>query len=100
MELPHFSYVLILSGDIINILYWNLKIHFSLEEAYSLFLVGIFLLAHANTESASEYSQMMKPPILHRKEITNIRINRTWYKQIYIRKPVLLLSLTKQSLGE
>lgn len=44
MELPHFSYVPILFGDTVNIIYWNLKIHFSPEEAYSVFLVEIFLL--------------------------------------------------------
>ena len=58
----YFSYMLILFGGIANILYWNLKIHFSLKEAYSFFLVEIFLLA--NTESANEHSQRMKVPIL------------------------------------
>lgn len=69
MELPHFSYVPILFGDTVNIIYWNLKIHFSPEEAYSFFLVAIFLLANANTESANEYSQRMKLPILYRREL-------------------------------
>lgn len=69
MELPHFSYVPILFGDTVNIIYWNLKIHFSPEEAYSVFLVEIFLLANANTESANEYSQRMKLPILYRREL-------------------------------
>lgn len=54
--------MLILFGGIANILYWNLKIHFSLKEAYRFFLVEIFLLA--NTESANEHSQRMKVPIL------------------------------------
>lgn len=61
-EHPHFSYMLILFGDIVNILYWNLKIHFSFKEAYSFFLVEVFLLA--NTESANEHSRQMKLPIL------------------------------------
>lgn len=53
--------MLILFGDI-AFLYWNLKIHFRLKEAYSFFLVEVFLLA--NTESANEHSQRMKVPIL------------------------------------
>ena len=54
MELPHFSYVPNLFGHPVNILYWNLKFHFSLEETYSVFFMEIFLLANANTDSANE----------------------------------------------
>lgn len=56
--------MLILFGGIVNTLYWNLKTHFSPQEAYSVFLVEIFLLANTSTESANELSQRMKLLIL------------------------------------
>lgn len=69
MQIPHFSWVPILFGDTVNILYWKLKILFSPEEAYSVFLVEIFLFGNANTEPANKYSQRMKVLILYRGEL-------------------------------